>query len=108
MWLSKDTAFLLPLWGIHRKILQQKQRLLDEHFGLVKRVYDKFQHLFQVEDYEAIDKLNQSVDMLKAFKAELEKVPTWPWRTETLQGFLSAIFLPILIWLIQYLLEQYF
>jgi preprotein translocase subunit SecE len=100
-------AFLLPLWGIHRKILQQKQRLLHEHFGLVKRVYDKFQHLFQVEDYEAIDKLTQSVDMLKTFKAELEKVPTWPWRTETLQGFLSAIFLPIFLWLIQYLLDQY-
>lgn len=53
-----------------------------------------------------IDQLNQLMASLVTTREVLAKIPTWPWETGTLTGFISA-FLPFAIGLIGVLLEQY-
>ncbi len=59
-------------------------------------------------DYERMDKLNNALAAATSVVATIEKISTWPWRPETLRGFVSAVGLPILIWTITALLGRYF
>ncbi len=36
----------------------------------------------------------------------LEKMPTWPWQASTLRGLMTAVLLPLFLWLSQRLLER--
>ncbi len=36
----------------------------------------------------------------------VEKLPTWPWRQGTIGAFVTAILLPIGLWLVTRLLER--
>jgi hypothetical protein len=36
----------------------------------------------------------------------LARVPTWPWPPSTLRGFVIALVIPILIWLVQFGLQR--
>ena len=39
-------------------------------------------------------------------KNTLAKVSTWPWQTETLHYLTFALFLPLVMWLIQFVLRE--
>lgn len=99
-------AFVVPLLGIHRKIVEQKERSLVENAELLEVTYRRLQSAVPVEDYETIQDVKQGVDTQLVFRQEIERTPTWPWKQETIRGFLSAVFLPILIWLVQQLLSR--
>jgi hypothetical protein len=100
-------AFIIPLLGIRRKIGEHKVRLIRENARLLEKEYIKLRDAIDVDDYGAVDEINQSVETIMIFRAELDKTPTWPWRQETIRGFLSAVLLPIFIWLVQRLLSQF-
>jgi hypothetical protein len=36
----------------------------------------------------------------------LKKVSTWPWQPETARYLVSALFLPLVIWLIQFVVQS--
>jgi hypothetical protein len=52
------------------------------------------------------DRINSSLAALERGRAAIERVPTWPWRPETLRGLIAAILLPVAIWLIQFALQR--
>jgi hypothetical protein len=43
---------------------------------------------------------------LKKARDQIETISTWPWKIETLRQVIAAIFLPLIIWLLQYFLAQ--
>jgi hypothetical protein len=49
---------------------------------------------------------NQRLSSLEKARIQIERISTWPWKTETLRQILVAILLPIVIWLLQYFLAQ--
>jgi hypothetical protein len=100
-------AFIVPLLGIRRKIVEHKVHLIGKNARLLEKEYKKLQDAIDVDDYGAVDEINRSVEAIMVFRAELDKTPTWPWRQETIRGFLSAVLLPIFIWLVQRLLSQF-
>ena len=53
-----------------------------------------------------MEQIHLAIAGLDAERAILEKISTWPWRTETLTGFLSATILPIMLLLIQIIIEN--
>lgn len=100
-------AFVLPLWFVNRRLVSEKRRLLAE---LNRRLEAKLERLHRcLDDNELgeVDQINSAMSALSAEREVLTRIPTWPWRTGTLTGFLSAILLPILLFLIQLVLGNW-
>jgi hypothetical protein len=54
------------------------------------------------------DGLNKNLASLLLEAETLGKASTWPWKPETLRGFLGAVTLPVLVWLITTALGRFF
>jgi len=94
-------AFILPLWVVHQRLVAEKRRLLSTLDQRLETLLTKLhQHLDQHE-LEGIDQLNTAMSALQAEREVLNRIPTWPWRSGLLTGFLSALVLPILLFILQ-------
>lgn len=100
-------AFVLPLWFVHRRLESEKIRLMSE---LNLRVESTIKLLHAALDENKLENSSHFSDALTSLGAErevLNTIPTWPWRAGTLTGFLSAIVLPIVIFLVQFAVEKW-
>ena len=100
-------AFVLPLWFVHRRLEAEKIRLTSE---LNLRVESTIKLLHAALDDNKLENSSHFSDALTSLGAErevLNAIPTWPWRAGTLTGFLSAIVLPIVIFLVQFAVEKW-
>jgi hypothetical protein len=98
--------FAWPLLGIHRRLVAEKKRCLAEN---AHRFEAAVAELHQRVDKKAIthmDDLNKTLGSLEIERAALQRIPTWPWEAGTLRGVVAALVLPIVIWLIQYVLQM--
>ena len=50
--------------------------------------------------------MSKAVAGIKDELALLERIPTWPWKPDTLRLLTTAIVLPIVLWLATRLLER--
>lgn len=101
-------AFVLPLWFVNRRLVAEKRRLLAE---VNQRLEATIKHLHDSIDGNVLsemDPLNKAVITLNAEHDHLNSIPTWPWRAGTLTGFLSALLLPIVLFLIQLIIQNWF
>jgi hypothetical protein len=100
-------TFALPLWGAHRRLVDEKSRLVADassRFGA------------------AIEELHRQLDGKGRLKGDpiralagieieqnaLRRIPTWPWQPGAVRGLLAALLLPVVVWLIQLLLGRSF
>jgi hypothetical protein len=100
-------AFLSPLIGIHRILVREKDRLLDENGKQVEESISSLMSQLRNGDTEGLEQADQALSSLEKAREQIERISTWPWKTETPRQVIAAIFLPLLLWLIQYLLAQY-
>jgi hypothetical protein len=101
------TAFVLPLWFVHRRLESEKLNLIAQHN---LRVESTIKLLHEALDNKKLENSAHFSDAMTSLKAErdvLDAIPTWPWRAGTLTGFLSAIVLPIVVFLIQFVVEKW-
>lgn len=99
-------CFVLPLHGMHQRIVAEKARLEHE---ANERVTAMVQHLYaRVDslDLHDADAVNKTVSSLVATRELIAKMPTWPWRHETFTFFFSALTLPVVVFLIQMFLKS--
>jgi hypothetical protein len=100
-------VFVLPLWGIHQRLVAEKSRRLG---NAGKRLETQLALLAESLDkgaLEQIPRLKDAVSSLEIERAILAKIPTWPWSADTLRTVLTAIFFPTVVFLIQLLLKQF-
>ncbi len=98
---SALAAFALPLWVVHRRLDAEKRRLMAEH---ELRVEAALRRLHESADENELGSMNRLSSLLQGLSVEgnvLEKIRTWPWRAETLTGFLTAIIVPMAIFFLQ-------
>jgi hypothetical protein len=50
--------------------------------------------------------LKETLDGLVTEQGVIDRLRTWPWRTETMRGLGLAFLLPIIIWAVQRVLER--
>ncbi len=99
-------CFVVPLWGMHRKLVREKQRL---DWEINQRIEESLQLLFQrvdASEFHDADPLNKSISSLMITHDFIGKIPTWPWRPETFTLFFSAVTLPIIVYVIQMFLKS--
>ena len=101
-------VFVWPLFGAHRLIALEKERMLHEVDLRFGAVFSMFNQRFQDDDYPATERLNGTISSLEIQQRKTEAMPTWPWRPETVRSLLTAIALPLVLRIIQFVVEQAF
>lgn len=102
-------VFILPLLGVHRVLVQEKDHLMVEvnhHLEeTVKQIYrcadastDGTPSDLTATRIDTLDKL--LTNLIKA-RDLIDKISTWPWQPGTIQGIATTILLPIAFWLFQ-------
>ena len=95
--------FLWPLWGAHRTLVELKEAALTEAATRSKSLAGL---LHERIDHGQLARIHEGHKAIKAEIARLLKVPTWPWHPGTFRGLLAAVFLPLLLWVVQFGLQR--
>lgn len=97
--LSVATAsFILPLNGMHRRLVREKNKLISEADRRFEATINKVHQLVDSDNFEKMDDLNNALASLVIEREVLAKMSTWPWKPATLRGFLTSVALPVILW----------
>jgi len=102
------SVFVWPLFGAHRLMEMEKQRVLHDIDLRFEAVFSKFNQRIQDDDYAATERLNGTIASLEIQHKRITTIPTWPWRLETARWALTAIVLPLILTILQLLAAQVF
>lgn len=100
------TIFVWPLWGAHLILHRSKRLALHKNTDLYSSAAAEIHRMVAARQVEGVDDWQKALAALDLERAQIEKLPTWPWRPEALRGLVAAILLPTVIWLIQRLLDR--
>ena len=99
-------AFVAPLTGAHDRLEAQKDQLQDATERRIRGLIDDLDREVDTRDLARIDTYNKALTTLLVERDVLAKLPTWPWSLGTLRGFLSAILLPLTLFVLQQALSR--
>jgi hypothetical protein len=98
-------TFAWPLLGVHRLLVEEKCRLLDQSAQRFEVTSTELYRRIDGGEFEEMDELNTVFATLEAQRNVLDRIPTWPWRPETLRLLLTALAMPLGLWIIQFVLQ---
>ncbi len=99
-------AFVLPLWFVHLRLESEKLSLLAEFNRQVESTSAKLHRCLDENRMGPVTQLKDAMLGLTAERDILNDLPTWPWQSGTLTGFLSATILPIVLFIIQFAIQK--
>ncbi len=99
-------CFLLPLREMHNRIVHEKARLLRAVNQRFEQLTARVHQAMDANEFQPMDNWNKALTNLVIERDTLDKIPTWPWERGTLTGFLTALILPIVLWLVTRILER--
>lgn len=94
-------AFVVPLWGMHGRLVAEKDRLQDDVERRLRAVLDEVNRDVDAVDLRRADGLNKTLATVLQQRAVIAGLPTWPWSLGTLRVFVTAILLPLLLYVVQ-------
>jgi hypothetical protein len=98
--------FVWPLLGIHRIMEAEKKRLLDENGRKLEAAIAETHKRWDAQDLAGMDDLKNTLDNLVTEQTVISKISTWPWQSGTVGVLATALLLPILLWIVQRILER--
>jgi hypothetical protein len=100
-------TFVLPLLGMHRRMVEEKTRLESEARQRLEAAIAELHRRVDGGGFtEIMSELKSAIESLEIELDLLGKIPTWPWQPGTLRVALSPLLLPVAVWLIQRFLER--
>jgi hypothetical protein len=99
-------CFILPLRGMHDRIVAEKNRLRAQCSTRLEATIEQLYARADSQDLVGVDRLNQLMVSLVTTREIIEKIPTWPWEPGTLMTFISVFLLPFAVRLIVGLVDQ--
>jgi len=100
-------CFVLPLYGMHLRLVAEKDRLLAEANGRFETLLARLHARVDDEILTDAEKISHQLSSVAAERAAISSLSTWPWEPATMTGFLTTLVLPLLIWLAQRLLGRF-
>lgn len=95
------TAFIFPLGGIHERLRHEKEQVGVENDLRLERAFRELHVRVDRGDLAGMTEFRGSISSMLDFRNEIRAVSTWPWGPGTLRNFLSALLLPIVLFLLQ-------
>lgn len=105
--LAALAGFVLPLLGIHRRLVEEKQRWRAETGHYLKTSIQSFRQTIAEHKLEEVDATLKMIEGVHREQAILDQIPTWPWQPGTVRGLTTTILAPVLLWFIVHLLEGF-
>lgn len=101
--------FFLPLLGMRRRLVEEKARLSAQVGryleSTIQALHDDVESGAGAGD--RMDDVGKTLANLVLERDIVAKLPTWPWSTATLRGFVTSIVLPISVWVATTLLGRF-
>jgi hypothetical protein len=94
------SSFVLPLWGMHRRLVAEKERLQSASSVRLTALLTELDHDVAGVRLARADGLNKLLASVLSERDVLARLPTWPWQAATLRGFVSALLLPVVVYLL--------
>ena len=98
-------AFVLPLQGMHRRISHEKRELEWQAGRRIVAATAEIHRAIDDHDHSGADGLNKLLGSLIAEREMLARLPTWPWQPGAVGALVTAIVLPIVIFVVTRLLQ---
>jgi hypothetical protein len=98
-------TFAWPLLGIHRLLVKEKERLLEEGSRRLEATIVELHQRVDSAELEGMMDLNMAIASLEMEQQALSRTPTWPWQPETLRLFVTALVLPLVLLVAQIALQ---
>jgi hypothetical protein len=99
-------AFFVPLRGVHGRIAADKSKLRGEIGRRIGGTLEALHRAVDEGDAAGVTAGHQTLTALIAERDLVARIPTWPWSAGALTRFLSAVLLPIGLWLVTRFLER--
>ena len=99
-------TFLWPQLGIHRLQVGEKERLLYEANLRFEATIADLHARLDSGELEAMANLNTALANIGIERATIGKVRTWPWEPDTLRLLITALALPMGLWLLQFVMQK--
>jgi hypothetical protein len=100
-------AFVQPLLGLHGLLVAAKQGLQEENGRQLESAIAQLHSRVSTGELGEVEKLESAMNGLIAEREVLEKLRTWPWEPDTARVVITATLLPLVLWVIQRVLDQF-
>ena len=100
-------AFVQPLLGLHGLLVAGKQRLQEQNGRQLESAIAQLHSRISRGELGEVEKLESAMNGLIAEREVLEKLRTWPWEPDTARVVITATLLPLVLWVIQRVLDQF-
>jgi hypothetical protein len=97
-------CFVLPLYGMHLRLVAEKDRLLAEANGRFETLLARLHARVDGEILTDAEKVSHQLSSIAVERETISRLSTWPWEAATVTGFLTTLVLPVLLWFLQRLL----
>lgn len=97
---------VLPLRGVHRRLLAEKRQMQSELGERTRATIAKLYRKADTDELGDIDGLNKLLSSLELTRQTIERASTWPWHPDTPRLLITAMLLPLLLWFVQRVLNR--
>lgn len=99
-------VFVVPLWGIHQLLLEEKRRLQAQLYERIRQATADLHQSIDEGNLERVDPVQKALSSLQIQQAVLDRASTWPWHPETFRILSTAIAAPLVLWFVQRILSR--
>jgi hypothetical protein len=99
-------TFIWPQLGLHRLQVDAKERLLDEANERFEATIADLHQRIDNGQIEGIFDLSSAISGVEQERQAIERIPTWPWEPEVVRLLVTALALPLGLWIIQFVLQR--
>ena len=98
-------VFAWPMLGTRRILSREKAQRLDRVSLRYDAVFTQIHQQIENGELEEMGELTQVISILETERDMLNGISTWPWQPDTFRCQATALLLPLLLWIIQYVLQ---
>ena len=98
--------FIWPQLGIHNLQVAEKEHLLEQANQRFEVIIAELHRRVDEGELDKMNDLSMTMTNLEMELNSLKKIHTWPWQPETVRWLITALVLPLGLWLIQFALQR--
>ena len=99
-------SFVTTLGDIHQRIASVKAQRMQQIDERLQAAFDRLHQCIDGGEHNSLGTQREVMDALLVERGLVVKLPTWPWQSGTLASFLTAVFLPVIVWFMQAMLQR--
>ena len=98
--------FIGPLLGIHNFLIREKDHLLTQVSHRVEEACAKIDRHIDSGEFSYMEAMMATLETLVTRQKIIESIPTWPWSAETPRLIVTALLLPVVLYVTQLVITR--